>query len=465
VVQIEDAGTPAVLLVMKRFDVDSRRNARSLGMDTIRLICLDESAVPLPELLKISDMPSRIATGIMNGLTTDPQKELTDTDHDVEYITYRGIKGQDASTRMEKDFLNRCWSDGLPLVPPTKEAVVQMTAAVERDPEESIGTVMPGGTQATIRKIAVNAVMAGCLPQYMPVLVAAVEAITDPRFDLLGVQCTAGMVSPLLIISGGSVIDDLNINDSFGSLGPGWRANSTIGRALRLVMINIGLAWPGNPDMKAIGSPFKNVPLIAENERIYNGFWEPFRVSEGFDYDQPTISAYPAVGWQPEVIPPDKATTEELITLLGAQVRVKYDKKANFWGMDNLVILSPNVYETIRREKHSRKDFQKMLYDVSYVPCREFFAGDTPLTDFGGVPIPDTIVNTCKEDPNASAPLLCAPENIKIIATGAPGPLMFAFVSTWGFGNAYCVHKPIQLPERWKDILAENDGWQTPIIR
>lgn len=464
-VGIEKAGIPAVLLVMKRFDVDSRRNAKTVGLDAIRLICVDESAVPLPGLLEKSDMPSRIAAGIINGLTTNPQKVQIDADHDKEFLTYHGTAEGKASTFMEKDFLNRCWSDGLPLVPPTSDAVLRMTAAVDRDPNESIGAVMPGGTQATIRKIAVNAVMAGCLPQYMPVLVAAVEAITDPRFDLLGVQCTAGMVSPLLIVSGGALIDDLNINDSFSSLGPGWRANSTIGRALRLIMINIGLAWPGNPDMKAIGSPFKTVHLLAENDGCYEEFWEPFRVAEGFGYDQPTVSVYPAVGWQPEVMPPDRATTEELVTLLGAQARVKYDKKANFWGMDNLVILSPNAYNAIRREGYSRRDFQKMLYHVAQVPCREFFAGQEPRQDCGGVPIPDSIVSTCQDDPDGLAPLLSAPDNIKIIVTGAPGPYMFAYVSTWGFGNAYCVHKPIQLPGQWRNILAENDGWQTPIIR
>ena len=464
-VRIEKAGTPAVFLVMKRFDVDSRRNAKTMGLHKPRLICLDESAVPVPELLAQSDMPLRVVRGIVDGLTSEPSEVSLDADHAVEHLTYRESTDRTAVDAMEMDFLNRCWSDGFPLVPPTEDAVSHMLTAVEKHPDDSVGTVMPGGGQATIRKIAINAVMAGCLPQYMPVLIAAMEALTDPRFDLLGVQCTAGWASPLLIISGGRLIDDLNINDSFSSLGPGWRANSTIGRAIRLIMINIGLAWPGNPDMKAIGSPFKNVALIAENDRIYDRFWEPFRVAEGFDYDQPTISAYPAVGWQPEVMPPDRATLAELISLLGAQARVKYDKKANFWGMDNLVILSPNVYETVRREQCSRKDFQKMLYDVSSVPCREFFAGDTPVTDFGGVPIPDTIVNTCTEDPDAPAPLLYAPESIKIIATGAPGPLMFAYVSTWGFGNAYCVQKPIKLPADWNHILASNSGWQTPIIR
>ena len=117
-----------------------------------------------------------------------------------------------------------------------------------------MGIVQPQRGIATVERIAINAAMAGARPAYMPLLVAAVQAIADPEFDLFGVQCTGGLAAPLMIVSG-PIVNDLNINFSYSTAGPGWRANSTIGRALRLILINIGQAWPGINDMKDVGNP------------------------------------------------------------------------------------------------------------------------------------------------------------------------------------------------------------------
>jgi hypothetical protein len=195
------------------------------------------------------------ADDVIHALTETPVINAEEPVKDE--LIFSGTTYARATGSMEKYFLNHGWGDGLPIIPPTREAVDEMLEGTDLSPDHSIGQVEPGGGDATIEKIAINAVMAGCLPQHLPVVIAAVEAIIDPAFDLREVQCTSCNMAPLLIVSGQNLIDDLNINNSFSTLGPGFRANSTIGRAVRLIMINLGHTWPGINDMKSLGSPFK----------------------------------------------------------------------------------------------------------------------------------------------------------------------------------------------------------------
>jgi hypothetical protein len=342
-----------------------------------------------------------------------------------------------------------------------------MLEGTELPRDHVLGIVEPGGGKATIEKIAVNAVMAGCLPQYMPVLIAAVEAIIGPRFDLRGVQSTTGMVSPLLVVSGKKLIEEVGINDSFSTIGPGWRANATIGRAVRLIMINLGYGWPGKTDMKAFGTPLKYVTLMAENEEAYMGAWEPLRVAEGFEYDQPTVSVMPAVSWIPDFIGPDIDSADEILEIISWQAKAKYDRFADMWGLDNLLLLTPSVFDVFRKVGFSRADVQKALYEAIQLPCRIFFRGKEPATEMGVnvEPLPDWLVERCKGNPDALAPLCSRPESIKVCVAGGGGPGMISFIGTWGFGPAYFVTRPIDLPRNWNNLLKRYDGWQSPTVR
>ena len=139
------------------------------------------------------------------------------------------------------------WTDGLPVVPPTRERVRRFTDyLLPRSPDELIAEVPPLGGMATLEKVAVNAVMAGCLPEHMPVVIAALEALVDDRFNLRGVQCSTGIHTPLVIVNG-PIAKDLNINSGYNCFGQGWRANATIGRAVKLVLVNLGGAAFGAP--------------------------------------------------------------------------------------------------------------------------------------------------------------------------------------------------------------------------
>jgi len=153
------------------------------------------------------------------------------------------IRAADPFGTVNEVFYRRGWTDGLPIVPPTLGRVDEMLARAGRGRNDVVGELEPLGGVATVEKIAVNAVMAGCRPEHLLLVIAAVEAIVDPVFNLRGVQTTDENVTPLLIVSGRAAAE-LEINASFGALGPGWRANATIGRALRLAMNNIG-RWMG----------------------------------------------------------------------------------------------------------------------------------------------------------------------------------------------------------------------------
>ncbi|MBI4330396.1 MAG: hypothetical protein HY673_03840 [Chloroflexi bacterium] len=449
------------------FETDALFSAAREGISGLALAVLAISSIPLPEEIAERRLGEQIADSAIAGLTMAVQAEPPPVVGvaGADMLTFSGGCYAEAVESMEGHFLRNRWSDGLPLVPPTRDAVNIMLRGTDLESSDVIGRIEPAGAAATVMKVAVNAVMAGCLPQYMPVLLAAVEAVAGPRFNLHGVQCTAGLVAPLLILSGPDLVDRLNVNDGFGTMGPGWRANMTIGRALRLVMINLGHGWPGITDMKTFGSPFKHVPLIAENEGAYEGTWDPIRVVEGFRLDHATISVMPAVSWQPEFIPADRINVASIVKLMANQGKVKYDRFAGNWGGDNLLLLSPGAFEAVRRENRSRSDIQKAIFESMRSPAHEFFEGKGPGSGSGPNKIPGWLVEKCRQDPEALVPLLREPENLKIAAAGGPGPAMCAFIGTWGYGGSYFVTKEIALPRNWADLLDRRRGWETPVVK
>ena len=166
-------------------------------------------------------------------------------------------------------------TDGLPVVPPTRERVARMLSGTSRDRTDLVGEVAPNYGRATVEKIAVNAVMAGCRPEYLSVVLAAVEAACDPAFNLHGMSTSTHFSAPLILVNG-PIRPRIGLNCSFGVFGPGFRANATIGRALRLVMINIGGVRPGETSMSTFGHPGRYTYCIGEHEEETP--WTPYHV-------------------------------------------------------------------------------------------------------------------------------------------------------------------------------------------
>ena len=194
---------------------------------------------------------------------------------------------------LDDEFESRGWSDGLPIVAPTSQRVSSMLAACDRHRDDELGTMPPRHGVVTIEILAVNAVMAGCKPSYFPVVIAAVEAMLDPAFNLFAVQATTHPCAPCVIVNG-PIAGRLGINARYGAFGPGARANATIGRAIRLCLLNIGGARPGILDRSTQGQAAKYAFCVAENEA--ESPWEPLHVERGFNVADSTVTVTAADG-------------------------------------------------------------------------------------------------------------------------------------------------------------------------
>lgn len=198
------------------------------------------------------------------------------------------IELADSDQEALDDYLEEMgWSDGLPVVAPTPARVAAMLAATDLASDHELGVMPPRQGIASVETLAVNAVMAGCRPEHFPVVLTAVEAMLDPVFNLFAVQATTHPCSPLLIVNG-PVGAELGINSRYGAFGPGVRANSTIGRAVRLALLNVGGAAPGVLDRSTQGQPSKYAFCIAENEA--ESPWEPLHVERGFEAGNSTVT-------------------------------------------------------------------------------------------------------------------------------------------------------------------------------
>ena len=197
------------------------------------------------------------------------------------------VRGIDPVAEVSRLFDLRGWTDGLPIVAPAIGRVEEMLDYAPFARDAVIGELDPLKETATVEKLAINAVMAGCRPDYFPILIAAVQAIAEPDFNLRGVQTTDENVTPLVLVNG-PIARQIGMNDSFGCLGPGWRSNATIGRALRLVMQNIGGGWPSVVAFAGLGQPGKFTLCFAENEM--QSPWAPFHFDAGFSADQNVVT-------------------------------------------------------------------------------------------------------------------------------------------------------------------------------
>lgn len=316
-------------------------------------------------------------------------------------------------------YYRRGWTDGLPVVAPTLERVEQLLGAVATGRGHVMAELDPLKGQATVEKIAANAVMAGCQPEHLAVLLAAVAAIAAPEFNLRGVQTTDENVAPVLIYSGADA-DALEINSTFGALGPGWRGGSAIGRALRLVMQNIGGGWPAAVSLAGLGQPARAGLCFAECET--GSPWATLREDLGFRRDEQVLTVMRA---------------ESVINVTGglAEVASVMGSAASAfslaYGGSVAVVLSPYTARQLASEGFAKADVQRWLHAHGRVPRAVFdqlWLKREIVVD-GRWPqwlsaVPDT----------EPLPVVEAPEHIRIIVSGGDLPIaQQAYLPTWGF--------------------------------
>jgi hypothetical protein len=260
-------------------------------------------------------------------------------------------------------YQERGWTDGLPIVPPTELAVLEFLAATEREPREVIGVLPPRQGEATVERIAANAVMAGCRPEYFPVVLAAIEALADPLFNLDSVQATTHPVAPLIVVNG-PIARESGLNGGYNAFGQGFRANVTIGRAVRLVLMNVGGGLPGSGDRATQGSPAKLAYCVAENEA--ESPWEPLHVEAGFPRDTSVVTVFGCEG--PHNIQDHYSNTGlgVLRTVAGAMGQAGSNNLLG-WGWP-LLSLGPEHAATIARDGYSKKAVKEFLFEHARFP-------------------------------------------------------------------------------------------------
>ena len=257
------------------------------------------------------------------------------------------------------------WTDGLPIVPPTEARVEEFLAQCPREPRNVVAVLPPRQGEATVEKIAINAVMAGCLPQYFPVVVAAIEALADPLFNLDSIQATTHPVAPLLVVNG-PIAQALGIQAGYNAFGQGFRANLTIGRAVRLVLMNVGGGLPGSGDRATQGNPAKIAYCVAENEA--ESPWEPLHVEAGLPATTSTVTVFGCEG--PHNIQDHHSNTAlgVLRTVAGAMGQAGSN---NLLGRGwPLLSLGPEHAATIAREGYTKKQVKEFLFEHARFPLK-----------------------------------------------------------------------------------------------
>ncbi|MBI2869359.1 MAG: hypothetical protein HYX96_05995 [Chloroflexi bacterium] len=259
-------------------------------------------------------------------------------------------------------FYERGWTDGLPVIPPTAASVSRMLSS--RDPGELVAILPPRGGEATLEKIAINAVMAGCLPEYLPVIIAAVEALAEERFNLAGVQATTHPCTPLLIING-PVARRLGVNGRGNAFGPGVRANAAIGRAIRLIMLNIGGGVPGQVSKTTQGSPARFTYCAAENE--VDSPWPALHAERGF---QPGESAVTVFAAEPPHNINDhlSITAEGILTTAAATMATAGNNNLMYLLGEPVLILGPEHAATIARDGFSKEQVKDFIFERARLP-------------------------------------------------------------------------------------------------
>jgi hypothetical protein len=334
---------------------------------------------------------------------------------------------------IEADFYEKGLTDGLPIIPPTRERVEAMVKFNNLDPNAVIGAIPPRNGIATIEKIAANAVMAGCANEYLPVVIAAVEGLTAPGFDLFGLQATTHPAALAVFISG-PISKTLNINSGTGALGPGWRANATIGRAVRLIALNLGGAKPGPVDKSTQGSPAKYGFCFAENQD--ENPWDAFHVERGFKADDSCVTVLGLEGPH-NINGQDSLTADDLLRVIANSIISMGSCNFRFTtGSDLFIALGPEHAHILGREGVTKKAIREYLFkharvSIDRVPQEHIAHRLKTPAQYG------------EWDGKSDIRIVKAPENFLLTVVGGPG-LHSCWMPNWGGPNHQGMTKRIR---------------------
>lgn len=320
------------------------------------------------------------------------------------------------------------WTDGLPVVPPTETSICAMLDVTGLEPGEEIAFIENRQVSITAEKVAINAVMAGCLPEYMPVVVAAVEAIGDPLWSYHGPATSTGGSAVFMLVNG-PIARELEINCGDNLFGPGWRANATIGRAVRLVMRNVIGTLPGRLDRSTLGHSGKYTFCIAENEE--ESPWPPVHVERGFRPDQNAVTVFAALAPH-QFYNQLSHTAAGILTTACAHMRISAGVRSQ---PQYVLVIAGEHMQVIAKEGWSKDDIKRFCFEHSKSSRAELKRINVMPGDI--TPEDDTIMQVLVE----------SPEDFIVVAAGSRAGAFSAFIPGWGGKRTSCsVTKEIRRP-------------------
>ncbi len=309
-------------------------------------------------------------------------------------------------------YYEKGWTDGLPIIPPTEGSIQAMLDAVPLDPDEEIIFIEHRNISVTAEKVAINAVMAGCKPEYMPVILAALEAIGDPRWSYHGPATSTGGAAVLILVNG-PMARKLGINDGENLFGPGWRANATIGRTVHLVMRNVTCTLPGLLDRSTLGHGGKYSFCIAENEE--ESPWPPFHVEQGFHPEQSAVTVFAALAPH-QFYNQLSNTAEGILTTACAHMRIS----PGISGQPQyMIIIAGEHMNVIAKEGWSKEDIRKFCFEHT----------QTSLAELKRIQVIPGAIQA--EDETTLRSLVPSPEDFMIVAAGGRAGAFSCYIPGW----------------------------------
>ncbi len=440
-IEFEKRGVPTVSFVARGFEHDAARSAKSFGLGSLPFAVAD-STFTSHVADDIRTMVHGCFDEVERGLRQAPAPSIAAavTRPSEEWLNFDGGDALAALDEMNERFIEYGWGDGFPIVPPTQDRLERMLAGTTRPPDSVVAILEPGFGVATVAKIAANAVMAGCLPQHLPVVIASVEAIADPKINLRSKAMSTGPQAPLLVVNG-PIVKEIGLNYGRNALGPGGpsRANTVIGRALRLVMMNVGHTYHDVADMDTIGSPTKYSMCLAENEDASP--WPPYSVDAGFPAGTDTVTALFTYGIC-ELHDFDSHTPDALIEVFASAAMNAAQVPTGHWlvgrradarsGTEekehHFMLICPEHADIFRTAGWTRQDVQRAMWRKARMPFRTMMLNKEPQAMRAAHPE----LAWLWDSPGSLLPVLEDPECFEIAVVGATAG-RGAFL--WGSGG------------------------------
>ena len=354
-------------------------------------------------------------------------------------LSSRIVEAADLEAAVEICY-QRKWTDGLPVVPPTRGAIERILTYLKRDPGELIGVVPPRNGMATIEKIAINCVMAGCKPEYVPIVIAAAEVVLEEGFNLNGVQTTTHACAPLCVVSGPAV-KTLEFNTREGALGHGCRASATIGRALRLVLWNIGGGYPGDPCKTTLGHPGYFSFCMAEDQDANP--WEALHVERGFNTDDTVVTVTAVTAPMSVATGAGYSPIEDVLYLLGDSIATLGSN--NITGGDMVMVLGPMAAKALGEAGLTKRAVKEGIMKFATRPVHEAkrrrsIAKTHPMHW-------SNVVD--ENDPDARVPWVRSVDNLTLVVSGGwgSGAGFCALCAGWGALGGYTQSKRVEFPD------------------